>query len=410
MLTRRMRAAEFGRLSVIAGTLAACYGVGAAIGLGPAGAQAPRTLAAHLPPTAAPDTAGQGFVAGPASPPAAHRAARADADLDHAFRAAGAWDEAWTDSGQEPRAGHGPREGGSAGAAPVHPSLPDWQQIGEPILASFSAGPGPAMPRHLSPRPVAELRVASAGQLAELFRRQDYSLDDVRQGEAVPALRIERVPEDLAGMRDGSERKWLFIKAVLPIVLEVNERILADREELARLAASVAEGGAPTAVERLWLGELAERYGVAPDRLDELLRRVDVVPPSMAIAQAGAESGWGTSYAARVGNALFGQIQSVGRHAVAVPWRPGPQMPQPFATIGDSVEAYMDNLNTHPAYAAFRADRAAMRLAGQTPDGHRLIGHLLRYSELGQGYIGFVRQLIRENRLQDFDGAKLAPL
>jgi Bax protein len=128
----------------------------------------------------------------------------------------------------------------------------------------------------------------------------------------------------------------------------------------------------------------------------------------MAIAQSGVESGWGTSFAAREGNALFGQIQSVGQHAVAVSWRPGNGMPQPFASVGEATEAYVANLNSHPAYAAFRAERAAMRAKGKSLDGYHLVGQLARYSELGQSYVEFVRQIMRENDLADFDKARLS--
>jgi Bax protein len=83
-------------------------------------------------------------------------------------------------------------------------------------------------------------------------------------------------------------------------------------------------------------------------------------------------------------------------------------MPQPFKDVGESTEAYITNLNTHPAYAAFRSERAAMRGRGEHPEGYRLIGTLLRYSERGQGYVQFVRQIMRENELGDFDKARLS--
>jgi len=142
--------------------------------------------------------------------------------------------------------------------------------------------------------------------------------------------------------------------------------------------------------------------------LEELVNRVDIVPPSMAIAQSGVESGWGTSFAARNGNALFGQIQTVGRHSVTVSWKPGPSMPQPFTNVAEATDAYVMNLNTHTAYAAFRNERARMRESGDWPEGYRLIGQLLRYSELGGEYVQFVRQIMRENALGDFDHARLS--
>ncbi len=83
-------------------------------------------------------------------------------------------------------------------------------------------------------------------------------------------------------------------------------------------------------------------------------------------------------------------------------------MPQPFSSVGESTEAYIANLNTHPAYADFRSERAAMRERGETIEGYRLIGTLLRYSERGLDYVQFVRQIMRENELGDFDKARLS--
>jgi Bax protein len=267
------------------------------------------------------------------------------------------------------------------------------------------AAPGNAVRRQVQLRPISP---RTADELAGFFREASYTLTDVRLGEAVPPIKVDRVPGDL-GSKDGNERKALFITAILPVVLEVNQRVLADREQLLYLRHKlVVAPAAVTPIERLWLETLADRYDTSADKIDELVRRVDIVPPSMAIAQGGVESGWGTSFAARNGNSLFGQIQVAGRHSVAVPWKPGAGMPQPFTDVGEATDAYITNLNTHPAYASFRAERAAMRASGDHPDGYRLIGTLLRYSERGQAYVQFVRQIMRENELGDFDRARLS--
>ena len=267
------------------------------------------------------------------------------------------------------------------------------------------AAPGNAVRRQVQLRSISP---RTADELAGLFRDVSYTLTEVRLGEAVPPLKVDRVPGDL-NTKDGNERKSLFITAILPVVLEVNQRVLADREQLLYLRDKIA--AAPlrmTPIERIWLEDLADRYESSVDKLDELVRRVDIVPPSMAIAQAGVESGWGTSFAARNGNALFGQIQAGGRHSVSVPWKSGAGMPQPFTDVGEATDAYITNLNTHPAYASFRSERAAMRERGEHPEGYRLIGTLLRYSERGQGYVQFVRQIMRENELGDFDKSRLS--
>ena len=48
--------------------------------------------------------------------------------------------------------------------------------------------------------------------------------------------------------------------------------------------------------------------------LKELLVRMDIIPTSIALAQAAKESGWGTSRFALEGNAIFGQWTWSGRN------------------------------------------------------------------------------------------------
>lgn len=266
------------------------------------------------------------------------------------------------------------------------------------------AAPANAVRRQVQLRPI---NPRTADELADFFRDVSYTLTDIRQGEAVPPIKVERVPDDLV-TKDGTIRKSLFITALLPVILEVNQRVLIEREQLLYLRDKLATSDGITPIEQFWLEQLADRYETPIDKLDELVRRVDIVPPSMAIAQSGIESGWGTSFAARTGNALFGQIQAAGQHKAAAPWMPGAGMPQPFTNVGEAADAYVSNLNTHAAYAAFRAERAAMRGRGEPLDGYRLVGQLVRYSELGQQYVGFVRQVMRDDKLTDFDKARLS--
>src|SRR5258708_4715194 len=164
------------------------------------------------------------------------------------------------------------------------------------------AAPGNAVRRQIQLRAI---NPRTSDELAGFFRDAAYTLTDIRQGEAVPPIKVERVPEDLV-TKEGPQRKMLFITALLPVILEVNQRVLAEREQLVFLRSKMGTLAGITPIERLWLEQLAGRYDTASDKLDELLRRVDIVPPSMAIAQGGVESGWGTSVAARTRHSLFG--------------------------------------------------------------------------------------------------------
>src|ERR1043166_8505363 len=162
------------------------------------------------------------------------------------------------------------------------------------------AAPGNAVRRQVQLRAI---NPRTADELVGFFQQASYTLNDIRQGEAVPAIKLERVPEDLV-TKEGPLRKTLFITALLPVILEVNQRVLAEREQLIFLRGKMGTPAGLTPTERMWLEQLANRYDTSSDKLDELLRRVDIVPPSMAIAQGGVESGWGTSPAARTANSL----------------------------------------------------------------------------------------------------------
>src|SRR5476649_1474098 len=124
----------------------------------------------------------------------------------------------------------------------------------------------------------------TAEELAGFFRDQAYTLDGVRLGVSVPAIKVERVPDDLS-TKDGVERKLLFITALLPVILDVNQHVLIDREQLIQLRDRFVENpDSLTTFDRTWLIGLAERYEMPIGQfenaqIEQLLRRVDVVPP-----------------------------------------------------------------------------------------------------------------------------------
>jgi Bax protein len=246
------------------------------------------------------------------------------------------------------------------------------------------------------------IKSASAMSLHHQFTSQGYTLEAVRnEGEAVPRVYLAQLPRDLPALQSPDFRKTVFIKMMLPLVLAENERIRQDRARALEIRAQL-EDDLPTTSEQLaWLSDLASRYGVEDGNLDELFRRVDVVPPALALAQAALETGWGTSSVAQRGHAMFGQmvfrIDASGVEASV----------KTFSNLAAAVEAYAYNLNTHRAYSDFRKVRAHMRGTGRVIDGYELSLHLVRYSERKLDYVQAVRGLIRVNNLQPFDRARL---
>jgi Bax protein len=249
----------------------------------------------------------------------------------------------------------------------------------------------------------------STGKLWDLFREIGYEIDGVREHGQVPRLFLASLPEDLRELTRVSKRKITFIKSTLPLILHVNELILQDRQRLKSIRDGMS-GGTVTDEDKAWLEEIADLYGADRPDPEALLKRVDIIPPSLAIAQAAEESGWGTSRFAREGNALFGQRAYKAHKKGIVPHERGEGKSfkvRAFDHLIDGVKAYAHNLNSHFAYKDFRAARAAMRANAGSVDGYRLAGALMRYSERGADYIDTIRVIMRANTLKVFDGARL---
>jgi Bax protein len=248
----------------------------------------------------------------------------------------------------------------------------------------------------------------------DLFQERDYHIDGVRSGELqVPRLVLSDLPAGIKKLDNSDERKAVFVKTLLPLILLTNEQIDKDRQRLQRLVAQKAAGHGWAVPDKRWLAELAERYGLNADgeiNVRALLQRVDVVPVSLALAQAAEESGWGTSRFAEKGNALFGELTWNNEHQGIVPRNRRQGETHRFRAFEDpkaSIESYIHNLNTHRAYTQFRQMRAGLRSQGKALDGMQLATALVSYSERGSDYVRTIRSLIRVNMLADFDNAVL---
>lgn len=203
-----------------------------------------------------------------------------------------------------------------------------------------------------------------------------------------------------------AQRKKQFIAFMLPLILRANQE-LADRRNLVLAALEAGD------MKRL--RQWGELYGFTPNdpslelMRDELLKRVAPVPVSIALAQAAVESGWGTSRFARQGNALFGQwawTKSAGIRPLES--RFDNAVVRSFATLFDSVRAYMHNLNTHQAYAGFRDHRAGMVDDFSPAHIKTLAATLDQYSEEGAEYVRKLLMIINVNDLLLYDTAQLS--
>jgi Bax protein len=200
-----------------------------------------------------------------------------------------------------------------------------------------------------------------------VFDSEEFDLAAVRRGARVPRVFLAALPQDIHRLRTVQDKRRTFIRVLLPVILAVNERVASDRRYLLELRRRLDAGQTLPARGDKWLRAVAIRYKALgrDTRVDwiALIERVDVVPPSLALAQSIVESGWGASLPARRSNALFGMIGGNGTDTAKL---------AAFENIYASIAAYVHNLNTFGAYREYRRQRASLRAQGKWPQGHPL--------------------------------------
>ncbi len=246
----------------------------------------------------------------------------------------------------------------------------------------------------------------SASTIEQLFKDTNYTLDNVRKTKLVKPVSLSLLPEEMKMIESVKKRKKLFIQIILPLILEENNLIELDRKKLF----SILNRSNNTEAEKKWFDNKFKQYGVVNKDLSTLKIRMDIIPVSLAIAQAAKETGWGTSRFALEGNALFGQwtwsgegikpaaADSKSKHKV-----------MKFKILKASIRAYQRNLNTHSGYRKFRIARAELRDDNQKLNSLYLAKYLDKYAATGKKYTDIIKKIIEQNDLTDFDDVRLLP-
>jgi Bax protein len=207
------------------------------------------------------------------------------------------------------------------------------------------------------------------------------------------------------------DRKAAFFDYLLPMIHEANREVLKERRWLGGLAMQLLDGKELFLEQRSELAVMEGRYNLRAvnrtdaERVGLLLKRVDIVPAALVVAQAAKESGWGTSRFATEANNYFG-IWCFYRGCGVTPLRRTSGLTHEVATfssVRQSVRYYVRTLNTHIAYDGFRDMRADKRFDNVPLIGDELASELLRYSERGLPYVREVQHMIHYNKLYRFN-------
>ena len=237
-----------------------------------------------------------------------------------------------------------------------------------------------------------------------LFENLKYDLKKIRQGQPVKPIYLSQLPKDLDRLKNTKKKKNTFIKIVMPLILDENNKILENRKKLFKILGKSTNSMG----EKRWLKRRFKEYGIKKGDITELKVRMDIIPASIAIAQAAIESGWGTSRFALEGNAMFGQW-TWSKNGIEPTDKSKNQDHKilRFSMLRSSVKAYKNNLNTHRGYREFREKRAELRKNNKKISGLKLVNYLHNYAATGKNYTKILKKIIEQNRLTDFDDATL---
>ncbi len=256
-----------------------------------------------------------------------------------------------------------------------------------------------------------EVSIASLDDLTALFAQLQYNQNSwTKDNGEVARLTFNGISENWKETSDTlpvAVKKEVFFRLMTPLVLIANEKIEKERE-LIKHSALNSRAVKKLAVKYRLIKN--EQTAMTEKLRTRLLQRVDILPPSLALAQAAEESGWATSRFAIEGNAFFGQWDFSGKGMKPRQQRSGlgNYGVARFASPLASVEAYMLNINSNRAYQKLRTLRAQLRAENKAISGYQLAATLDKYSERGQAYIDGLRSMIRYNKLAPIDQANLA--
>lgn len=257
------------------------------------------------------------------------------------------------------------------------------------------------------------VEATTVAQLVQYFEDNNYNLAAVKKEDAVvPRVFLNKLPEDFDAASPDA-RKEIFMQTMLPLIMQANGEIEADREKLKAIHAKRQADEPLSWVEKRWLKRIAAQYQVdmKGNYVERLLTRVAPVPNALALSQAALESGWGTSRFAVVGNAMFGVWTWKKSDMGVLPLRRDADKThriKAYDTLKDSVRDYMLTLNTHRGYREFRTMRHNM-MQKNNINSAQLANTLIRYSTMREKYIAKLHYLIKKNDLNALEDAQFPP-
>jgi Bax protein len=189
-------------------------------------------------------------------------------------------------------------------------------------------------------------------------------------------------------------RKEVFFNYLLPVIHKKNAEIVALRNAISNNELNDNQ-----------LNDLAKKYRVETPSKEELLKVIDILPPSLVLAQAANESDWGRSRFAKDFNNYFG-IWCFTKGCGVIPKdrdEDATHEVASFNSLEDCIDYYVLNINRSYAYEDLRLMRKNQRESLQPITGTLLAQGLGNYAFPGDEYIESIQTLINFNQLERHD-------
>ena len=257
------------------------------------------------------------------------------------------------------------------------------------------------------PNTLKNIKIDTTNELISIFNRENYSASQPNQ-DKIPKLFLTSIPPDFKEVKDVKKKKSIFIRLMLPLIIE-EQKHLRQQRVIAQLLLQNNQHITQPDVSS-WFSRVKEEYRINSkltfqQQKTELLSRLDDLPLTLILAQAAIESAWGTSRFAIEGNSLFGQWSFSGKNGLTPKNRAKGKSHQvkAFPTLQASIRSYLKNINRNNAYKELRISRAEMRKNKQRLDAFILSKGLHRYSQKGTEYVKIIHKMLRTNDFKNLE-------
>lgn len=213
-----------------------------------------------------------------------------------------------------------------------------------------------------------------------------------------PPIFLKYFPSDFVNITDEKKRNAMFIKILAPLTMKLNNEILTERKEILAVLKDFQKHQELSNEQEKFIEDKATRYDVFTRFqgyrryayfLDELLKKVHVIPPSILITASALETNWGTSRIVKEGNSLYKALNwysDEGLKPIGEKEDDSYRI-KTYSDIYSSMQEFALKLNSSISFREFRSFRNKILERGTPLLGTMLAPHMVWNSPL-QNYAG----------------------